>query len=76
MPAPKSPQEKQQQAIKAAAKYGGMTFQLLGSCLAGVFIGKWLDAQLELERPMWAVFLTIIFMVGALYSLYRQLLKD
>ncbi len=76
MAAPLSPQEKQRQAIKATAKYGGMAFQLLGSCLAGVFIGKWLDAHFQLERPLWAVFLTIAFMVGALYSLYRQLLRD
>jgi ATP synthase protein I len=76
MPVPPSPQEKQRQAIKAAAKYGGMAFQLFGACLAGVFIGKWLDSKLQLERPLWAVFLTIFFMVGALYSLYRQLLRD
>ncbi|MCW5924931.1 MAG: AtpZ/AtpI family protein [Saprospiraceae bacterium] len=53
-----------------------MAFQLLGACLAGVFIGRWLDAKLQLERPTWAVFLTIFFMVGSLYSLYRQLLRD
>jgi hypothetical protein len=58
------------------ARYGGMAFQLLGACLAGVWIGRWLDARFHLERPTWAVFLTVIFMLGALYSLYRQLLRD
>jgi F0F1-type ATP synthase assembly protein I len=53
-----------------------MAFQLLGACLAGVFIGRWLDARMQLERPTWAVFLTILFMVAALYSLYRQLLRE
>lgn len=53
-----------------------MAFQLLGACLAGVFIGKWLDRQFQMERPLWAVFLTIFFMVASLYSIYRQLLKD
>ena len=53
-----------------------MAFQLLGACLAGVFIGRWLDAQMHLERPMWAVFLTIFFMIGVLYAIYRQLLRD
>ncbi|MBX2893644.1 MAG: AtpZ/AtpI family protein [Saprospiraceae bacterium] len=71
-----SPEQKPKPAIKAVAKYGGMAFQLLGACLAGVFIGRWLDAKLQLERPTWAVFLTIFFMVGSLYSLYRQLLRD
>jgi ATP synthase protein I len=78
MATPRSPQEKQRQtdSLKAVAKYGGMAFQLLGACLAGVFIGKKLDAHFQLERPLWAVFLTIFFMVAALYALYRQLLRD
>jgi len=53
-----------------------MAFQLLGACLAGVFIGKWLDGKMHLERPTWAVFLTIFFMAGSLYVIYRQLLRD
>ena len=76
-PRPKqSPQEQRKSAIKATAKYGGMAFQLLGACLAGVFIGKWLDSVMQLARPTWAVFLTIIFMAASLYAIYRQLLKD
>ena len=73
--APRSPEEKRKSAIKDVARYGGLAFQLLGACLAGVFIGRWLDAKLHLERPFWAVFLTIFFMVGSLYSLYKQLTK-
>ena len=76
MTAPKSPQEKQRQAIKSVAKYGGMAFQLLGACLAGVFLGRWLDGYFQLEKATFAVFLTIFFMLGALYALYRQLLRD
>jgi F0F1-type ATP synthase assembly protein I len=71
-----SPQERRKSAIKATAKYGGMAFQLFGACLVGVFVGKWLDRHFLLERPLWAVFLTIFFMVASLYSIYRQLLKD
>lgn len=73
---PPSAEERRKSAIKAVAKYGGMAFQLLGACLAGVFAGRWLDERLQLERPTWAVFLTILFMIAALYSLYRQLLRD
>ncbi|HRI61086.1 MAG TPA: AtpZ/AtpI family protein [Saprospiraceae bacterium] len=73
---PLSPQEKRKSATKAVAKYSGMAFQLLGACLAGVFLGRWLDAKMHAERPTWAVFLTILFMLGALYGLYRQLLRD
>ncbi|MBN8682385.1 MAG: AtpZ/AtpI family protein [Chitinophagales bacterium] len=78
-PTPKpdqSPEEKRKSAIKATAKYSGLVAQLLGACLAGVFIGRWLDAKMQLERPLWAVFLTVLFMIGAMVSLYRQLLRD
>ncbi|MFN4253403.1 MAG: AtpZ/AtpI family protein [Saprospiraceae bacterium] len=76
MPQPQSPQEKRRAAAKAYAKYGGMAFQFLAACLVGVFIGKWLDAKMQLDRPLWAVFLTIGFMAAAFYSVYKQLLRD
>ncbi len=79
MPQPqqkKSPEERRKSAIRASAKYGGMAFELLGACLAGVFLGRWIDAQLELERPAFAVFLTILFLFAAFYLIYKQLLDD
>lgn len=72
----KSPEERRRSAIRASAKYGGMAFELLGACLAGVFLGRWIDAQLGLERPAFAVFLTILFLFAAFYLIYKQLLKD
>ncbi|MBL7825403.1 MAG: AtpZ/AtpI family protein [Saprospiraceae bacterium] len=53
-----------------------MAFELLGACLAGVFIGRWIDARLDLQRPAFAVFLTILFLFAAFYLIYKQLLKD
>lgn len=77
MPQPKlSPEERRRSAIRATAKYGGLAFQLLGACLAGVFLGRWLDARMHLERPLWAVSLTVLFMVASLYVVFRQLLKE
>lgn len=71
-----SPQERRKTAIKAVGKYGGMAFQLLGACLLGVFLGRKLDQWQGNERAVWAVFLTVIFMVASLYLLYKQLLND
>jgi F0F1-type ATP synthase assembly protein I len=76
MTVPKLPPEKQRSTIRSVLKYSGMVTQLLGSCLAGVFIGRWIDQTLQLNRPTWAVFLTIFFLIAALYALYRQVLKD
>ena len=72
----KSPEEKRRSAINATARYSGMAFQLLAACLIGVFLGRWLDAKMQLERPLFAVFLTIFFMVASLVVIFRQLLRD
>jgi F0F1-type ATP synthase assembly protein I len=72
----KSPEEKRKSGIEAAAKYSGLVFQLLGACLVGVFAGRWLDARFQLERPLFAVSLTVLFVLGSLYALFRQLLQD
>jgi F0F1-type ATP synthase assembly protein I len=76
MTRPTSQQERQRSTIKAVGRYGGMAFQLLGSCLLGNYLGRWLDTYLHIERPTWAVFLTVLFMLAALYQVYRQLLND
>lgn len=76
-PQPKrSPEEKRKSAIKATAKYSGMAMQLFGACLAGAFIGRWLDEKTGMERPLFAVFLTVLFMFAAFYLIYKQLMRD
>jgi hypothetical protein len=46
-----SPEERRKATLRAAARYGGLAFELLGACLAGVFIGRWADAKIGLENP-------------------------
>jgi len=71
-----SPEEQRKATVKAVARYGGLAFELLGACLAGVFIGRWVDEKIGLEKPAFAVFLTIAFLFASLYRIYKQLLKD
>ncbi|MEZ4918920.1 MAG: AtpZ/AtpI family protein [Saprospiraceae bacterium] len=70
------PEQNKRAPGQAILRYSGMAFQLLGACLVGVFIGKKLDAHFQLEKPLWAVLLTILFMVASLVSIFRQLLRD
>lgn len=72
----RSPEEKRKSAIRFVAKYSGMGVQLFGSCLLGALVGRWLDEKYHMERPLFAVFLTVLFLFAALYSIYKQLLKD
>lgn len=76
LPQPKSPEERRKSNLKAIGLYGGMAFQLFGSCLAGALLGRWLDERSGNSRPLWAVSLTVLFMVGALVGIYKQLMRD
>jgi ATP synthase protein I len=73
---PKSPEEKRRSATRAVARYSGMGFQLLAACLIGVFLGRWLDGYFRMERPLFAVFLTVLFMIASLVAIVRQLLRE
>ncbi len=74
MSSEKPPQrQRRKPSLKDWARYSGLAFELLGACLAGVLVGRWLDERMGLERPVWAVFLTVLFLIAALVSLYRQL---
>lgn len=73
MSSEKPPAPRRKSSLREWMRYGGLAFELLGACLAGVFIGRWLDARLGLERPTWTVFLTLFFLVAAFVSLYRKL---
>jgi F0F1-type ATP synthase assembly protein I len=53
-----------------------MGFQLLAACLIGVFLGRWLDGYFRMERPLFAVFLTVLFMIASLVAIVRQLLRE
>ncbi len=69
----KSPPPRHRSSLREWARYSGLAFELLGACVAGVLLGRWLDDYLGLERPTWAVFLTVLFLLAALVSLYRRL---
>ncbi len=73
MSSEKLPDRKRRSSWQEWARYSGLAFELLGACLAGVLIGRWLDERLSLKQPTWAVFLTILFLIAALVSLYRRL---
>jgi F0F1-type ATP synthase assembly protein I len=70
------PLKKNRPPISSIAKYSGLMFQLLGSCMVGLYAGKYLDETMHLNRPTWAVLLTVCFMIAALYAVYKQLLND
>jgi hypothetical protein len=58
---------------QAYVKYSGLAFQLAAVVFAGIFIGRWLDEKLMLEKPVFTMLLVMIFFGGYMYKLYKEL---
>ena len=48
-------------------KYSGMAFQMVGTMLIGIFIGKWLDRKLDTSQPYFTALLALIFTGASVY---------
>jgi F0F1-type ATP synthase assembly protein I len=65
-----------QQAANSYLKYSGIGFQLAATIGAGVFIGYKLDKWLKTPSPYFTVAFSLVFLVAALYSVFKSLLND
>ncbi len=54
-------------------KYTGLAFQMFFTLLLGWLIGDWVDGLLGLDKPVFALVLLILFLVGFFYKLIRDL---
>ena len=57
-------------------RYAGMAFELLILILIMVFIGKKIDAWLELEKPIMLVLFVCFGMISYLVKIYYQINKS
>ena len=71
----KEPKENKQ-SLNAIARYSGMAFQMAGTIIACLFLGKWLDSKFPNRFPLFTVILTIIGVFLAMYFVVRSLLKQ
>lgn len=57
------------------AKYSSIAFQMLAIILLGVFGGVKLDEWLNLSIPIFTVFLSLLSVIVAIYSVVKDLIK-
>ncbi|MFN7119256.1 MAG: AtpZ/AtpI family protein [Saprospiraceae bacterium] len=55
-------------------KYSGMAFQMVGTMLFGIFIGRWLDRKLMTPKPYFTALFALIFTGAAIYLVLRDFL--
>lgn len=56
-------------------KYSGLGFQFAVLILIAFYLGKWLDQQIGMSKPVFTLLLILVFFVGFLYKLYLDLIK-
>jgi len=61
--------------LKEYAKYSSLILQMIAMVAVGIWGGIKLDSLLEMKRPVFTIILTIITSFGAVYYLFRTLLK-
>ena len=55
-------------------KYTGMAFQMVGTMLVGILIGRWLDHRLATSKPYFTALFALIFTGAAIYLTLRDFL--
>lgn len=71
---PADPNERRR--INPAMKYSGMAGQMAGASAIGFFGGRWLDTYLGFEKPVFAIFLLILFLAGFMIKLVKDVSQD
>jgi len=61
--------------LKEYAKYSSLVFQMIALVAAGILGGIELDRLLNMKGPVFTIILTIVTSFGAVYHLFRTLLK-
>ena len=62
-------------SIGAAAKYAGLGFQLVGSILLFLYLGRWVDRRIGTE-PLFLLLGVFTGLAASIYSMYRSLMAD
>lgn len=66
----------QQKGVSPLAKYSSMGVELvLVLCLAA-WLGRWLDAQYQVESGLFTIFLMLFALVGSMYRLIKRLMHE
>lgn len=55
-------------------KYAGMTAQMGGTIVLGVFLGQWLDSYFETAKPIWTGVCALLFTIAAMYFVLKDFL--
>lgn len=69
-----TPEKEPVKNVNNYLKYSGMAFQMVGTMLIGILVGKWLDRKLETPQPYFTALFALVFTGAAIYLVLRDFL--
>ncbi len=57
-------------------KYSGMGVELVVVLCLAAWLGRWLDAQYQVESGLFTIFLMLFALVGSMYRLIKRLMHE
>lgn len=70
-----TPQNEPSDKVNNYLKYSGMAFQMVGTMLVGVLLGRWLDRKLMTAQPYFTALFALVFTGAAIYLAIRDFLS-
>jgi F0F1-type ATP synthase assembly protein I len=67
-------QQKPVRKVSNYLKYSGMAFQMVGTMLVGIFVGRWLDRTLGTSQPYFTALCALLFTGAAVYLVLKDFL--
>lgn len=66
---------KEKSTLQKGVQFSGIAFEMAATIIICVFIGKFLDNQFSLEKPIFTALFSILGVTGAIYNLIRKVNK-
>lgn len=68
--------KKQQKPLKNYLQFTGLAFQILAALLIGYWLGAWLDARMQNDKPWFTVSLMAFFIIATLVRVIREITHE
>jgi|AntAceMinimDraft_12_1070368.scaffolds.fasta_scaffold340073_1 F0F1-type ATP synthase assembly protein I len=67
---------KEKSTLQKGVQFSGIAFEMAATIILCVFIGKFLDGQFEMSKPIFTAVFSILGVTGAIYNLIRKVTKN
>lgn len=67
---------KEKSKLQKGVQFSGVAFEMAATIIVCVFVGKFLDGQFDMDKPIFTAIFSILGVTGAIYNLIRKVTKN